>query len=500
MTAWLTVLALPLLAPVQAGAATVSPTVEPWMRDQSSSPPAQPSSSSTSGVPPAPTDEVEAILKELERESGVSATAVNATAEEHHPSMPAWLDQVVPVLELRLKPTLLMGHPTARDRPALRGELRGRLGAEVHPTTHLSMRVVLSGNQLFPALRAPGPDLVHDAWVQWSYSALGGNFRLRAGRQGVVLSSLTAFGNNEFELVEPRFDGLTARWNLGPAFTHVVAVTEALQQWPNNNVWPEINGLVMVQAGVEDGPRRQLEAHALVGLMGLPVHGDAGPHAEKDPLLDLGGNAMWEWRGLMGRFALDLQQSRFAAPSIYAPAFASHISAGYAPEFPWAQGVYVEAGARGAFGQPMKYVGVLSGWNGWKNVTEQPFEPLYGERHGMQGEMDLVGLRNMYDVFARVGLRRGLLTNLAVTFHRLSLLDPRAEWKPATGDRLLLRAEEGGSDPEIGYEVDIHAHAELTRHVRVAGSVGLLHSGAKAREAGFGALAQTAFIFLEARL
>ncbi|MEW5848684.1 MAG: hypothetical protein AB2A00_07705 [Myxococcota bacterium] len=458
--------------------------------------PAAPAPSPTPpGTQPTP-DEVELVLKELERESA----ALPPSPVETPRVVPSWVDQVVPVAEFRLRPYLLLGHPTSSSRPQVLAHLRGRLGAELHVTPDVSMRLVLIAAQALPTIRAPGPELIHDAWAKWRYQALGGEVQLRVGRQEVLLSDFVAFSSRNYGLIPPRFDGVTARMGWGKVFLMSVAAAEAVVTVPPAGAFPDVNGVGMLAAGIQDGPGRLIEMHSIVRVPQLPIHGDAGPASSGNTLLDVGGTAMWEWRGLHARAALDVQQQRFQTPSIFAPPMAAWLSAGYAPEFPWAQGVYADAGVLGAAGQPMRYLPLLADWSGWDGVAQQEFEPLYGVRHGIYGEMDLGLLHNQYNVWARVGLRRGALRNLAVVLHRLSMFDARGSWYATDPQRVLLRRGEGTRDPLIGHEADLIAEAELTRHVILGGSVGLLYSGPQARQAGFGAFAQTAFCTLDLRL
>jgi hypothetical protein len=452
----------------------------------------------------APTvDEVEEVLRELERESAaaglpppLSVTPSPGPAGE----VPWWGEMVTPVLELRLRPMARLGHPTSRDRPEVSGALRGRVGADFHVSPEVRGRLVLSANQVFPGLRAPGPDLVHDAWVAWSYAAFGGTFTLRAGRQGLARSSLVAWGDNDFQVLEPRLDGLFTKLEVGSVFLAGVAVAEAARDWPSGQAPAPVNAAVMVQGGVEEGTTRQVEVHALARVAGLPVHGSVGPQTEGAWLVVAGGNAQWDWQGLSGRLAVDLQQNAFTAPTLYVPTWAAHASAGYAPPFPWAQGLYAQAGARTALGRPLTYLPGVSRLGVWDNVETAEVDPYLGTWHGQQGEMDLVGLTNVVNAWARLGMRRGMLHDLSVTLHHLSLANARGAWQGAGTAGTYLRPREGSGDPKVGWEVDLLAKAAVSRHVLVGGCIALLVSEAKAREAGFSAFAQTAYATLELKL
>jgi len=455
------------------------------------------------GVPAASPDEVDAILRELERESAQPPQPVQVTqlpaAISSTTVLPPWTDLVTPVLQMRLRPFVRLGHPKSLRHPELEGHVRGWVGAEVRPTQGVTARIVLSAHQQPPNLRMPGPDMLLDGWMQWTYSAMGGEVRLRAGRQAIALNELILDGN-DFLLVPPRFDGVTGRFRVGLFFVEAVAALEALTVVPAPNTYPDVNLVTALQGGLQDGPHRTLELHALIRVPRLPVYGDLGPSAPANPRLSLGGNAQWDWKGLEGRASLELQQSNFAAPSLYAPAAAGVLSAGYAPEFEWAMGVYGRAGVRAATGQPLTYLPLSSSWAGWKGVQTQAYDPMYARRHGMTGEMDLARLQNVADLWARVGLVRGTLHDLSVAFHRLQMLDPKQAWIPALYDQPYLRPGEGGSDGLIGHEVDVIAEAELTRHVVVGGSVGVLVSGPAALRAGFGRFGHTGFLTVDLRL
>src|SRR4051812_14030990 len=78
-----------------------------------------------------PQDDVDAVLRELERESAQPAAPVRS--EQTQVMTPGWFDTVTPVLALRLRPSVRLGHPTALSRPELGGQLRARVGVEAHP-------------------------------------------------------------------------------------------------------------------------------------------------------------------------------------------------------------------------------------------------------------------------------------------------------------------------------------------------------------------------------
>ncbi len=449
--------------------------------------------------------EVDAVLKALEEQNKAAPPAAAVTplevalVEETPPHVPPWTDMVVPVLELRLRPFVRLGHPTSQRRPELQLDARGWVGAQVTPTRGITARLVVSAHQNVPGLRPPGPDVLLDAWFAWAYPAMGGEVAITLGRQPLVATELI-LARNEWLQLPPRFDGVVAHLTTGLLTVRGALVAESLRVMPAAGALPDVNLLGLLQVGLEDGEGRQVEMHAVMFAPRVPVYGDASEGQGGLPRLDVGGNAMWHWKGLRGRVALDLQQERFEPPSIYAPPLAFHASAGYAPHFPWMFGMFVEGGVRGALGQPGRYLpGVVGGFSGWSGVRSQQFNPLYGTVHGAFGEMDLARLENSYMVFGRVGLVRDRVKNLSLTVLRLAQWDHHEAWVPALGGALLAPGE-GRPNPLVGHEVDLTATAELTRHVILSGAVGLLYSGPRAADAQFGAFAQTAWLSLEFRL
>jgi hypothetical protein len=457
-----------------------------------------------SGKPP-DESEVDAVLRDLEKHSADVPAPVTTPApllapatEEVRP--PPWTEMVTPVLQLRLRPLVRLGFPTSQRRPELQVDTRGWAGAEVRPVEGITARLVVSAHQSFPTLRAPGPDMLLDAWVRWAYPALGGELSFRVGRQDVVLSELLLARNDWLQL-PPRFDGVTARLETGHVFVVGVLAAEALTVMPTGTQLPDVNLLALAQSGVQDGEGRVVEMHAAVRGSQVPVHGDRSEGNAGQVRLVVGGNAQWTWHGVQGRAALDLQQEKFEPPSIYAPPLAFHFSGGYAPEVPWMFGGFVEVGVRGAMGQPMTYLpGGVGSFRAFDGVKAQDVEPLYGTGHGAMGEMDLLRLQNAYAVFGRLGLVRDRVRNLSLTFWRLAQWDARGPWLTASQELPMLKAGEGRPDGLIGHEVDLSATAELTRHVVLQGAVGLLYSGGRARDAQFGAFAQTAYAGIEFKL
>lgn len=472
--------------------------------------PAPPVTAAPNGQAPSP-DEVDALLKELDRQAKEADTLAAPTpvpAAEPGPAAvgspgaavgPPWLDMLVPVLSLRLRPFVLLGHPGAERQPRLRGDARGMVGAEVHPMPGVSARVVLSAHPSVPEMPPLGQDVLLDAWVDWTYAALGGQLSVRAGRQEVELSDLVAASNRWLQRA-PRLDGVRMRVGWSRVFAQALGGVEVPAQVGARGVLSEVNGLAALQAGVADGPGRLVELHALMWQRRMPLQGDAAVNAAGPTVMDVGGQAQWHWWGLRGRAALDLQQRHFEPPSIYVPAGAWHLSAGYAPPVAWAMGAYVEAGTRGAWGTPGTWAyGPLGTAPVWGGVRAQEFDPMLSERHGMLGEMDLLGLNNGYGAYVRAGLAREGLRNLAITLWRLSAVNPREAWANALG-QTLLRKGEGSPEAGLGWEVDLSATAELTRFIQLSGAVGLLTAEPHARSAGFSAFAQTAWVSLDFQL
>lgn len=449
--------------------------------------------------------EVDAVLRELEQHSEATPARAPAplpvwTVTPEEPHDPPWTEMVTPVLQLRLRPSVRLGFPTSQRRPELAVDTRGWAGAQIQPVKGITARLVVSAHQSFPTLKAPGPDMLLDAWLQWAYPALGGELSIKVGRQDVVVSELLA-ARNEWLQLPPRFDGVTARLETGYVFVSGVAATEALTAIPAGNQMPDVNLVAVAQSGLQAGEGRVVEMHAAVRVAQVPVYGDRSEGSGGRLRLVVGGNAQWEWHGLQGRGALDVHQERFEPPSIYAPPVAFHLSGGYAPEMPWMFGGFLEAGVRGAVGQPMTYLpGPAGGFSGWNGVKAQDVDPLYGTSHGAMGEMDLLRLQNAYAVFGRLGLVRDRIRNLSLTFWRLAQWDARGPWLTANSSVPMLNRGEGRPDGLIGYEMDLSATAELTRHVVLHGAVGLLYSGARARDAQFGAFAQTAYAGIEFKL
>ena len=467
--------------------------------------PAAPASPAPNAAPNPNPKELEALLRELDQQAAEAQRLTSTPTAAPEPvrqvdSRPFWSDMVVPVLALRVRPQVLLGHPAAERLPRIQGDFRGWVGAQVHPAAGLEARVVLSAHPSVPLNAGLGSDALLDAWIQWAYDALGGQLRLRAGRQEMGLSELVLADNTWLQR-PPRLDGVRAH----VAWNHVFVTALAGLEVPGSFLTaaaevPDVTGLAVVQGGLEDGPARQLELHALVLQRSAPLTGDAGAARAQLPLLDVGGNAAWDAYGVYGRAAVDLQQRHFETPSVLAPAWAAHLSAGYAPGFAVAVGAYAEGGLRGAGGQPMTWLpGALGGWSGWKDVRSQEFDPAYGTRHGAMGQMDLLRLQNGYAGFARVGLRRDHLKDFSFTLWRLALFNSHADWFGALGNP-MLRAGEALADPRIGWEADLSAVAELTRHISLSGAVGLLYAEPEARRAGFGGFAQTAWLALDFNL
>ncbi|MBI5495607.1 MAG: hypothetical protein HY904_11335 [Deltaproteobacteria bacterium] len=446
-------------------------------------------------------DEVDAVLRALEPQSAAVAAAPAPELEVPHADLPPrWWEMVEPVLALRLRPVVRLGHPTSQRRPEGALDLRGWVGATLHPVPGLSARLVLAVHPSFPALEAPGPDALLDGWVEWAYPALGGTVALRAGRQEIALTELT-WARQDWLQRPPRFDGATARLTVGRAFLVAVLAAEALWTLPVAGEPPDVNVVAALQSGFSDGPGRLLELHAVLRAPRVAAHGDRTEGLATPARLFAGGNAEWTWMGLHGRAALDVEQEQFERPSVFAPPVVFHAEGGYAPHFPWAFGAYASAGARGGLGQPMSWLpGAAGGWSGFDGVAAQDAVPLYGTVHGAYGEMDLARSTNAYALFARAGLVRDRLQDLSFTLWRLAQWDARGAWYPAAGDSPLLAPGEGRPTPLIGWEADLSARAQLTDHLVLSGAVGLLYAGSRARDAQFTSFAQTAWGSLEFRL
>jgi hypothetical protein len=338
--------------------------------------------------------------------------------------------------------------------------------------------------------------MIVDAWLHWSYSALGGELLLRGGRQEVVVSPI-AMGRNDFLLVPPRYDGLRASlavWKFfGMAFLGLEALTQSAEPFP------PINVVSVAQAGLMHDELNLMEGHVLARIPNAPVHGDAQQNSAGRTRVTVGGHAEWNVLGLHGTLGLDAQQERFSMPSALWPALAGVLSAGYAPTPDWALGARVEAGVRGGMGQPLTYMPLVGSKVDWSGVPPMEFSAQSSAKEGRFGEMDLGTLYNMYDLYFRVGIAREGLRQLSITLHRLALFNARGEWLNARSQTLLKNLE-GGPDPRVGYEIDLSSAVDLTRHVTLSGAVGLLASSAKAREAGFGTFAQTAYLVVDFRL